>query len=107
MKGLVKTAAVALAAAGISSAVAASDRTTEGTAEVPQISGGTGLSFEDLRVDPMGKVPVGIGSTKARWQHAENCGLASHDHLIQQVKSEVLNRKTGGWPAPYADNRSR
>ena len=73
MKGLVKTAAAALAAAGISSAVAASDRTT-GAAEVSQISGGTGLSFEDLRVNLMGKVPVEIGSTKAQWQHAENCG---------------------------------
>jgi len=63
MNGLVKSAAVALAAAGISSAVAAPDRTTEDTARVPQISGGTGLSFEDLRVGPMGKVAVGIGST--------------------------------------------
>ena len=41
MKGLVKAAAVALAAAGISSAVAAPDRTAEDTAKVPQISGGT------------------------------------------------------------------
>jgi hypothetical protein len=65
MKGLAKTAAVALAAvAGISSAVAAPDRATEGTGGVPQISGGTGLSFEDLRVDPRGKVRVGIGSTE-------------------------------------------
>jgi hypothetical protein len=64
MKGLVKTAVVALAAAvGISSAVAAPDRTTEGTARVPQISGRTGLSFEDLRVDPKGKVAIGIVST--------------------------------------------
>ncbi len=62
MKGLVKAAAVALAAAGISSAVAASDRTTEGAAGVPQIGGGTGLSFEDLRVDPRGKLPALIGS---------------------------------------------
>lgn len=70
MKVLVKTAAVALAAAGISSAVAAPDRATE--ANVPQISG-TGLSFEDLRVNPMGKVPVVVGTAKMPLQHAENC----------------------------------
>lgn len=65
MKGLAKTAAVALAAvAGISSALAAPDRTTQDTAKVPQISEGTGLSFEDLRVGPAGKVRVGIGATK-------------------------------------------
>jgi len=68
MKGVAKTAAVALAAAvaGISSALAAPDRTTQqDTAKVPQISEGTGLSFEDLRVGPAGKVRVGIGATKA------------------------------------------
>ena len=73
MKSLVKTAAVALAAAGISSAVAAPARTTEDTARVPQISGGTGLSYEDLRVNPMGKVQVGIGAARLPMQHAENC----------------------------------
>jgi hypothetical protein len=74
MKGLVKTAAVSLAAAGISSAVAASDRTIEGTAEVPQINRGTGLSFEDLRVGPMGKVAVGIGATRVPVRVAgDNC----------------------------------
>ena len=73
MKSLVKTAAVALAAAGISSAVAAPARTTEDAARVPQISGGTGLSFEDLQVSPMGKVPVGIGAARLPMQHAENC----------------------------------
>ncbi len=73
MKGLVKTAAVALAVAGISSAAAAPDRTTEDTAKVPQISGGTGLSFEDLRVSPMGKVPVGIVAARMPVQHVENC----------------------------------
>ncbi len=64
MKGLVKTAAVALAAAGISSAMAAPDCAAEGMANVPQLSEGTGLSFEDLRVGPTGKVRVGIGSTE-------------------------------------------
>jgi hypothetical protein len=73
MKGLVKTAAVALAAAGISSAVAAPDRTTEDAAKVPQISGATGLSFEDLRVNQLGKVPVGIAAARVPMQHAENC----------------------------------
>ncbi len=62
MKGLVKAAAVALAAAGISNAVAAPDGTAEGMAKVPQLTEGTGLSFEDLRVDPRGKVPTRIGS---------------------------------------------
>jgi hypothetical protein len=77
MKSLVKTAAVALAAAGISSAVAAPDRTTEDMARVPQVSGGTGLSFEDLRVDPSGKVPGATG-VPARLsgppQPADSCG---------------------------------
>ena len=72
MKGLVKTAAVALAAAGISSAVAAPDRTTEGTAIAPQIGGATGLSFEDLRVGPAGKVAVRIGATKVPVRVADN-----------------------------------
>jgi hypothetical protein len=75
MKSLIKTAAVALAAAaGISSAIAAPDRTIEGTSRAPQISGGIVLSFEDLRVDPMGKVPVGTGATRVPvQQHAECC----------------------------------
>jgi hypothetical protein len=64
MKNLVKTTVVALAAAGISSALAAPDRNGEVAPVAPQISGGTGLSFEDLRVGPMGKVRVGIGSTE-------------------------------------------
>ncbi len=64
MKGLVRTAAVAIAAAGISSALAAPDPTAEDTARVTRISGETGLSFEDLRVGPMGKVLVAIGSTE-------------------------------------------
>ena len=80
MKGLVKIAAVALAAAGISSAVAAPDRTAEDTTKVPQISGGTGLSFDDLRVNLMGKVPVGIGGPRARVQHAENCSPTTNSN---------------------------
>lgn len=80
MKGLVKTAAVALAAAGISSALAAPDRTTEDTAKVPQISGGTGLSFEDLRVNPMGKVPVGIAASRVPVQHVDNCSTITNNN---------------------------
>jgi hypothetical protein len=76
MKGLVKTAAVALAATGISNTVPPlflyPDHTTEITAEAPQRGGGTGLSFEDLRVGPMGKVRVGIGSTEVPVRVAEN-----------------------------------
>jgi hypothetical protein len=74
MKNLVKTAAIALtAAAGISSAAAGisntvsisslyPDHTTEDAAKALQTAGGTGLSFEDLRVGPMGKVAVDLGS---------------------------------------------
>ncbi len=80
MKSLVKTAVVALAAAGISSAMAAPDRTTEGTARVPQISGGTGLSFEDLRVSPMGKVPVGIEASRVPVQHVDNCSTITSNN---------------------------
>ncbi len=80
MKGFVKTAAVALAAAGISSAVAAPNSTAEGPAKVPQISGGTGLSFEDLRVNPMGKVPVRVEAPRARLQHAENCSPTTNSN---------------------------
>jgi hypothetical protein len=80
MKGLVKTAAVALAAAGISSAVAAPDRTTEDTTKVSQVSGGTGLSFEDLRVNTIGKVPVGVKAPRAFVQHAENCSPTTNSN---------------------------
>lgn len=74
MKDLVKKAVVALAVAGISSAAAAPDRTTEGAAKGPEKSGGTGLSFEDLRVAPTGKVPVRIGSTAVPQRVAgDNC----------------------------------
>ncbi len=62
MKSLVKTAAVTLAVAGISGAIAAPYRTTAATAITPQLSQKTGLSFEDLRVGSMGKVAVEIGS---------------------------------------------
>jgi hypothetical protein len=80
MKSLLKTAAVALAAAaGISNAAAGISNTaplypdpTTDAAKVPQISGGTGLSFEDLRVGPVGKVAVEIGSTKAPVRMADN-----------------------------------
>jgi hypothetical protein len=65
MKTLVQTAVVALAATAISNAVPASsayvDRTTEDTVSGPQITGATGLSFEDLRVGPTGKAAVEIG----------------------------------------------
>ena len=81
MKGFVKTAAIALAAAGLSSGAAAvPDPVAEDTAKVPQISGGTGLSFEDLRVNPMGKVPVGIESPPVRVQHAENCSPTTNSN---------------------------
>ena len=98
MKGLVKTAAVSLAAAGISSAVAASDRTIEGTAEVPQINGGTGLSFEDLRVGPVGK------GCQCGWP--EIIAHHRHHHPINQLTLAVEpeNRRL---PGPYADYRSR
>jgi hypothetical protein len=78
MRSLVKRAAVILAAAaaGISSAAAAisssvptpslsPDHSTKDAAGVPQISGGTGLSFEDLRVGRMGKVSGETGPVKA------------------------------------------
>jgi hypothetical protein len=77
MKSLVKRAAVALAAVvGISNAAAGiantvpppssyPDHTTEDAIGTPQVSGETGLSFEDLRVNAMGKVPVEVGSTEA------------------------------------------
>jgi hypothetical protein len=78
MRSLFKRAAVVLAAvaAGISTAAAAisntvptpsllPDHSTKDVAGVPEISGGTGLSFEDLRVGPMGKVSGETGSVKA------------------------------------------
>jgi hypothetical protein len=48
------------------------DRTMEDTAATPQGSAPFGLSFEDLRIGPTGKVPVAIGSTDLPVQMAEN-----------------------------------
>jgi hypothetical protein len=86
MKSLMKRAAVALAAAvaGISNATAGvsntelspslqPDQSAKGVAGVlPQGSGGTGLSLEDLRVGPTGKVPADIGSVGVPVRVAED-----------------------------------
>ena len=74
MKSFIKTAVVALAAAaGISSAAAEKPKAVD-SPKAPQVSGATGLSFEDLRISPLGKVAVEIELTKApRQRHADNC----------------------------------
>jgi len=78
MKSLVKRLAVALAAAaaGIPNAVLPpslhSDRSTEDVATVPGLTGETGLSFEELRVGPMGKVPAEIGPVEVPTRVAAN-----------------------------------
>lgn len=74
MIGLAKMAALALAAAGTSNVAATPDRTTENAAIATQIGGGTGLSFEDLRVGPNGKVAVGVGPTTVPVRVADNSG---------------------------------
>lgn len=41
------------------------DHTARETAQLSQASGGMLLSFDDLKVDPLGKVPNEIGSAEA------------------------------------------
>jgi hypothetical protein len=72
MKGLVGAAVVASVAAGVPSAPAAPDRKAEDAARAPGISGGTGLSFEDLRAGPTGKVAARIGNTEVPVRVADN-----------------------------------
>jgi len=53
-----------MSARSVNTAVAASNTVPPGYAEgapASQAIGGRGLSFEDLRVDPLGKVPNEIG----------------------------------------------
>lgn len=85
MKSLIKRAAVALAAAvaGIANATAGvsntehppslhPDQSTKGVAGLPQGRGATGLSLEDLRVGPTGKVPAEVGSVGVPVRVAED-----------------------------------
>jgi hypothetical protein len=83
MKVVIKAAAMALAAVGISSAAATptSDhvgRTTEDAAGVARGTAPFGLSFEDLRVGPTGKVSPEVGSTELPVQMAENNGCRAN-----------------------------
>jgi hypothetical protein len=68
MKGLVE----ASESAGTSSAVAAPDRKTEDVARAAHMSGGTGLSFDDLRVGLTGKVTARVGPAEVSAWMAEN-----------------------------------
>jgi hypothetical protein len=69
MKSLIRTAAVAVAAVGISNITPTSlhvGQITEDTAGASQGRASYGLSFEDLRVGPTGKVPVEVGKLPVR-----------------------------------------
>jgi hypothetical protein len=78
MKTPIKTAAVAVAAVGISNAVTPVslhvDQTAERTAGTAQASQPFGLSLEDLRVGLTGKVRADVGSADLPVRVADDTG---------------------------------
>lgn len=75
MKALIRTAAVAVAAAGLSNVTPASAHVNQTAERAPGAQLATapfGLSFEDLRVGPTGKVSAEVGSTELPVRVADN-----------------------------------
>jgi hypothetical protein len=83
MKAIISTAAVAIAAVGLSNippATAHLDQTAERATGGRLASTPFGLSFEDLRVGLTGKASAEVGSTELPVRVAQNAGCRTNSN---------------------------